>query len=577
MRLFGLPKHKKSRLILIGSVIFVLLSGMSVGGYYWYRARQSSQSRFLLLLSKYDSEVNLFKSEWPRLVSQAKSSLQFMMILKRLDAHHLYEEYKKTLVRALWKHSDVHSLLALAIDYKLSNSDGTIFDVYLNNVDELWNNYPNLVRLYYISLFEKNSTLYVGDDILNFYYNISKKQHTWETYNSLWQLTGESIFLFLAGIQANFEGEINISRKLYDSIPLEWQSVYSEYFEELAWIVKDIVFLRPLVESQKDSQQYAKLAEVYIASEQYQEAYVLLKDYIEIYPVANLSPEFLHVYLWLSDYFKEYQVLDEVKDIIFLTRDIQLSRHYLIYQYKQAPKEFPTFVNKLNEYPKKELLADSFIQFLILNSNISTVQQQQAFFWNKIYDWNIIEEAKIIWYRIAAAYFLQFTLLEDFDILQDNSKMEYVLLPYIFFYNIKYNKESYIEKQNLQKIVIISETEHYQWWHYYNLGLFKLNSLQYEASLYYFDKALRLVEQTQPRYKVLILSQLVRLSLSQGNLTQAELNLTQLQALFPTNTYGHILEKRIEFLKNQQEDRVDTLPSTEDNDIEADKLDIDSP
>lgn len=535
----------KKNIIIFSSLL--ILVGSSVSGYFWYRSKIRSTSYFIQIISEHDANEETLQEAWPHIVLSARTTLHYMMLLKRLDRWNLTVEYKNTLVRALWRYPNSNSFLALAIEYYLTNPDVVIFDKYFKNVDRLWNEYPDLLRLYYINIYEIKKIKNQDDEILQLYYQVTNNEESWESLNTLWQLTDNPVFLYLAGIRAHMEGETIIAQTLYESFPLEWQLLYSEYYEKLAWVVNDIDFLHPIVEAKRDITLYFKLAGIYLQSNQIPKAYTILTEFKEISSSDTVyeNEDFFDVYLWLAYMVEGLEGITKLEDEILQTKNSTLIKWYLTYLYSQDSKRLSNRMKSIDASITEDMLQDPFFYFLLFFADSKTIVQNQVFLWN-IINSTPESERRTSWIVIALTYFLENGLFDDYNLLiSETVDYEELLVPYIFYYNAKYDFTEY--EQNFQTILDISDNKKYEWWHYYNVGIWHLNTSQYQQSELYLSNALQLLRTNlyDMKYINFPLTQLTRLYLLQKDIESATQYLSELESLYPTNPYVQILKNQI--------------------------------
>lgn len=547
---------KKIRKYIALVTAFVLLLG-GVGYFLYDRATKNTQN-FYKEISLHDDNATTFKQEWTNIINKTKTPIQFLMVLKRLDGFGLTDEYRKTLAKALYKYRDIHSLIALATEYYMTYTDGIVFEPLLTetDVDKLWNEYPNLVRTFYIYLYKTKKTAYKGkDELLDMYYDIYNHHYSWFTLETLWKLTNEPSFLYLGSIEAEASNKKDKALALYNALPIEWLSIHTEYYIQLAWILRDTALLEPIVRTNKQLTEYIKLSVLYILENNGIKAFELLSEAKTLFPESSIkNKHFIHLYLWLATYHVNQKdiILSLIEPVQSIDNaEIQTTFLKYLYQYdeemyKEYTLAYPN-IEALQTYPP--------FAFFTLNRENASILQKKVFLWNLIHSIDDKESDEYIrWAKIAASFFLSTKLLDDFVLLYETSTSivtQKHLFPFYLYFILNFtdNELTDIDTNNIKQYN--EQQVQKPWWFYYNIGLWNLNKHNYIQAQYEFEKAIETIEeQFTATYKQYPLAQLVRVYLALNQIEQAEITFKELKTLFNINPIILNLESNIEQIQN---------------------------
>lgn len=549
---------RKTLFIIISIVCIILVAGGSLA-FYFYNKYNKNTYYFLQELSQYDDDENKFIEALPRIIGRTKTPIQYLMVLKRLDRFNATRQYRNILLRALYKYPNIHSFLALGLEYYLSHYDGYVFEDFFEKVDNLWNDYPNLVRLYYIQQYETKKIHYQGDEILYIFYDIEIKNYTWNTLKILWQLTDEPTFLYLASVQAEITGKKDIAMQLFDELPVEWQSLHTDYYIELAWILKDTEFLLPIVKSNKHLSQYVQLASYYVLDKKPFRAFNLLTVALENLPEGSIrNPDFLALYFWLAIYHvNQKNVMLHFLEKMPNVKVINAQLIFLFYLYQYNPNKYYAYINSLPSNIMDVLSRQERYQYFRLTIENASIEQRKVFLWNllnKRYLKNkgVFNNDDIYWIKVAANFFLNYRLLNDFLLLYDKYRTVYTvdLIPYYLYFKLNF-VDLPLTDLEIQNLLINTNINNFPWWFFYNMGVWKLNLEDLVLAQEYFEKALSIIElKNAVKYKEYLLAQLVRTYIQAKNLEKAEETFLSLTTLFPVNPLTFSLESSIKQLRN---------------------------
>lgn len=549
-------KSRRKYTIIIGIIVALMLIGSGV--YFFYDRASKNTQNFYEKISLYDENATTFKQEWTNIITKTKTPVQFLMVLKRLDSFELIDEYRKTLAKALYKYRDIHSFIALATEYYMSYTDGMVFDPFLgeNDVDKLWNAYPNLVRTFYIYIYDTQKKAYKGkDELLDIYYDIYNHNYSWFTLETLWQLTKEPSFLYLAAIESEANGQKEKALELYNTLPLEWLSIYSDYYILLSWVLRDTELLYPIVRSNKQLNEYIKLSVLYILENNALRAFELLSEAMILFPESSMrNKNFVHLFLWIATYHaNQKDIIVSFIDTIQGIDDVEIQTIFLKFLYQYDETLYDTYLASYPTFPV--LQAYPPFAFFILNKENTSILQKKVFLWNLIHSIEDKESNEYIyWMKIAASFFLTTKLLDDFVILYETSTnlvIQKHLFPFYLYFILNFtdNELTDIDTNNTQQYN--EKQSQKEWWYHYNIGLWNLNEHNYLQAQYEFETAITTIEkQFTATNKQYPLAQLVRVYLALEQSELATKTFKELKTLFNINPLILNLESNIEQIQN---------------------------
>ncbi len=306
----GKMHSSKTRKIFFIISISIFVIAMGGGGYYY--ATRNTSKQFLQTLKTAEVSTDTLKGNWALLASKAQTPLHFLILLKRLDVAQLKDEYRKTLVRALWKYPRMQSFLILALEYTITaykNSlvvEKNLFKEYIEeNIGILWGRYPNLVRLYYILRTKNNKevlidNVFITDDILRVYKKINNTTVRSKDYLMLWNTMGNQLFLYAAAVYAQKEGDLKSAKQLYTQVDKRFLTQNIK-LRNAALFFRDTANLKQISEYTNSLQAALDLASVHTVLYQYKQGYRVLQEYNNTHKNQKIFPiEWYLLYLWLA-------------------------------------------------------------------------------------------------------------------------------------------------------------------------------------------------------------------------------------------------------------------------------------
>ena len=544
------PRMRKSFIII--SIIVVLIAGS--GGFYIYRTSTRSNDYFLQILKEYEFASDIeFKNAWVQIITKTKTPTHYLMLLKRLDRRNLDEEYSTTLVRALWKYPKIHSFTALLVDYTLEHGKRNVFEDALLQVDDLWNDYPNLLRLYYIEEYDTKRYKYQGDVILSSYYSIKENINILETLDILAQITEDPMFLYFTGIKSVLEGKRESAQILYDRLPIEWKNIYLDHYIQFAWLVGDTDVLSPIVESSNNVDEHITLSTIYAIQDNIPEAYSVLIRYKTLFPEEKLPYSFIELQLWYEKLLYAKNNLTQYESNVLDINDVDVYRKYMIALFQEDRKMLVDFISRNDGILSGMILQDDMIKFLYDHTDASISHSYiTSELWKILYKKQNTDSVSK-WLEIAATYFLENAIYEEYILLEEKYQADYqeLFMPYQFYYALLAN-DTYTVNTLKNNIPIHIDRE-YPWWYYYNLGVMTLNTREYQQAEFFLTSSLQQLHDINISYKQYPLSQLVRVYIALEDMVQAETYLEELKHLFPVNVYRDMLELSLENKKKALE------------------------
>ncbi len=552
-------RKKRGRRWKLSVFLLVVLVGALVGFLFFQNSR--SHRYFLSRLERYDANPELLESDWMLLSKRAQTLDQYLSLLKRLQANELEDAYTSTLDIAREKNLGV-ILDALFVRYHLKKQDLATLRNSTIDRDELWKQYPALMRYY--AFLDKQlalSLLAKSDEILSLIRRVSGPEGSKiQDYHELAGISKNEVFPFLISMYHVFGKDKESAQRYFNTISGTWRSEETELVQR---------FNNYLTQTQLSNQEKIDILSREELFRQAQSLYkerdlntalLYLKKLEAEYPYAELSDQFFHFYIWLVRNYGSQQDIEGLGRVFVrlqkrLERSVALTLQFLLYLYKYDRVAGEAWLTESKYVLDQKIRSDNTFQFLKKLFSNNELVHLEVFLWQKLEEHvdNPDKETFYYWLESMArhlSFFSSPTLDQFFQRFEAHAKRLY---PYMIYADLSNEARDTAKIKDLDLNFL--DSDELPWWHSYNLASWSISQKDREKAYQYLiqsESKLSLVP-TQ-KISVLLHSQYIRLALLENDFEQARSYLDKLKTIKPTYPHIRYLEEQINFKKLLSQD-----------------------